>query len=266
MSIKVDREDSVDWITLNRPDKLNAIDNVMVEELCEYFSNIQEDYARRIVVIRGAGKGFCAGLDLASFDSSTGVLPPAEAQDGPNASLAQLVLKMRACPQPIVALINGAACGGGFSLALASDIRIASRSAKMNVAFVNLGLSGCELGTSYFLPRLVGPGVAAELMMTGRFIQADRALQAGLVSEVVDESELESAARALLADMLALSPVGLRKTKQTLEVAKELNDLGAVMALEEHTQLMCSLDSGFAAAASAFSTRKRRAVPIDRVG
>jgi enoyl-CoA hydratase/carnithine racemase len=172
-------------------------------------------------------------------------MPTGATDTGPGPSLSDIVLKMRSCPQAVVALIHGAACGGGFNLALAADIRIAGRTAKMNVAFVKLGLSGCELGTSYFLPRMLGTSVAAELMMTGRFIHADRALAAGLVSEVVEDDQLESAARALVADLLAASPAGLRKTKEVMTRASEIQDLAAVIALEERTQLMCMSSASF---------------------
>src|SRR3569623_545970 len=104
---------------------------------------------------------------------------------------ADIVMLMRRCPQPILSLVQGAAAGGGFALALASDIRIATRSARMNCAFIKLGLGGCDIGTSYFLPRRVGGSVAAELILTGRFIGAERALAGGLVSEVVDEDKLD---------------------------------------------------------------------------
>ncbi|MCL4716498.1 MAG: enoyl-CoA hydratase/isomerase family protein [Hyphomonadaceae bacterium] len=156
----------------------------------------------------------------------------------------------------MISLVHGAACGGGFNFVLASDIRIAGRSAKMNVAFVKLGLSGCELGTSYFLPRIVGASVAAELMMTGRFIHADRALATGLVSEVVDDDQLEDAARALIEDLLAASPVGLRKTKETIESAAGIDDLATVIALEEHTQMACMQAGPFTQSVAAFGEAK----------
>ena len=243
-TINVVHDGAVDWLTLNRPDRLNALNGTMVRELWDYFCGLQTDYARRIVVMRGAGKAFCAGLDLVWFNNQEGdTMPRGATDEGPGPSLADIVLKMRSCPQVIVSLVNGAACGGGFSFALASDIRIAARSAKMNVAYVKLGLSGCELGTSYFLPRMLGTSVAAELMMTGRFIHADRALATGLVSEVVDDDQLETAGRALVDDLLATSPKGLRKTKEVMTRASEIEDLAAVIALEEHTQMSC-MDAG----------------------
>ena len=238
-TISVVREGAVDWLTLNRPERRNALNATMVRELWSYFDGLQSDYSRRVVVMRGAGKGFCAGLDLTWFNEPGSSMPRGATDDGPGPSLGEIILKMRSCPQAIVAAIHGAACGGGFNFALASDIRIASRSAKMNVTFVKLGLSGCELGTSYFLPRMLGTSVAAELMMTGRFIDAERALATGLVSEVVDDDQLEAAARRLVDDLLAVSPMGLRKTKEVMTRAAEIEDLAAVIALEEHTQLGC---------------------------
>ena len=254
-TISVVQDGAVDWLTLNRPERLNALNGTMVRELWSYFDGLESDYSRRVVVLRGAGRGFCAGLDLTWFNEPGAVMPRGATDAGPGPSLAEIVRKMRACPQAIVALIHGAACGGGFNLALAADIRLAGRSAKMNVAFIKLGLSGCELGTSYFLPRMLGTSVAAELMMTGRFIHADRALATGLVSEVVDDDQLEAAGRALVADLLAASPMGLRKTKEVMTRASEMEDLTAVIALEEHTQLACMQAGSFAPTVAA-STRQ----------
>ena len=255
-TISVVREGAVDWLTLNRPERLNALDATMVRELWSYFDGLQSDYSRRVVVMRGAGKGFCAGLDLTWFNEQGTNLPMGATETGPGPSLSEIVLKMRSCPQAIVALVHGAACGGGFNLALAADIRIAGRGAKMNVAFVKLGLSGCELGTSYFLPRMIGTSLAAELMMTGRFIRADRAFAAGLVSEVVDDDQLESTARALVADLLATSPVGLRKTKEVMTRASEIEDLSAVILLEERAQTICMQAGSFGKTIAEFGDGK----------
>lgn len=255
-TISVVREGAVDWLTLNRPERLNAINGTMVSELWAYFTELQTDYSRRVVVMRGAGKGFCAGLDLTWFSEAGASMPNGPTDAGPGPSLGDIVLKMRSCPQAVVALINGAACGGGFSFALAADIRIAARSAKLNVAFVKIGLSGCELGTSYFLPRMLGSSVAAELMMTGRFIHADRALATGLVSEVVDDDQLEQAGRTLVQDLLAASPMGLRKTKEVMTRASEIEDLSAVIALEERTQMACMQSAGLKQTAANFGGQK----------
>ena len=147
---------------------------------------------------------------------------------------------MRRCPQPIISLIHGPACGGGFSFVLASDIRIAGVSAKMNAAYIRIGLSACDMGSSYFLPRLVGTSVASELMLTGRFINAERALSTNLVSEVVADQDLEEAAGSYIEEMLATSPMGLRLTKEGLNMAIDAAGLEATMAIENRNQLMCS--------------------------
>ena len=242
-TIRVDHDGAVDWLTLDRPQVLNALNGDMIAELWSYFEGLQSRLSCRVVVMRGAGRGFCSGLDLSWFNQSRGATPEAAQEERSTPSLAGIVLRMRSCPQAIVTLVHGPACGGGFNFALASDIRLAGRSAKMNVTFVKLGLSGCELGTSYFLPRMLGTSTAAELMMTGRFINAERALALGLVSDVVDDDKLEDAARALVEDLLAVSPIGLRKTKEVMTRASEIEDLAAVIALEEHTQRTC-MESG----------------------
>jgi len=194
--IKIEKRGAVDWVTLNRPDKLNALDGELIEALHRYFGDLAQDRDTRIVVLRGAGRAFCAGLDL-----EIGAEKSADPQDrfALQRRIAEIVMRMRYCPQAIISLIHGPACGGGFALALASDIRIAGESSRMNAAFIRLGLSACDIGVSYFLPRLVGASIAAELMMTGDFILAERALHLGLVSRVVADDALESAAEPLIA-------------------------------------------------------------------
>jgi enoyl-CoA hydratase len=254
-TIKVDREGAIDWLTLNRPERLNAITGTMVQELWEYFRSLEQDYSRRVVIMRGAGSGFCAGLDIKARTDPAEELPKPSSK-GPSASLSAIVKLMRHCPQPIIALVHGPACGGGFSLALAADVRIAGASARMNDAFIKLGISGCELGLSYFLPRIVGLSVTSELMLTGRFIDAKRALAVGLVSDVAEDGQLEQVGRALAAEMLRATPLGLRKTKETLNLALKLNELDAVLDLEEHTQLGCMEGGDFEEAMKAFIEKR----------
>jgi len=237
-TIQVRREGAVDWLTLNRPDSLNAITNEMVTELRDYFGSLYENIETRIVVMRGAGRAFCAGLDI---KQATGHRKPVVGGGmGFQGYLGEVYIRMRRCPQPIIALVHGPACGGGFSFALASDIRIAGESARMNTAFIRIGLSACDMGSSYFLPRLVGGSVAAELMMTGRFIHADRALATGLVSEVVPDDQLNEAVQPYLDEMLSTSPMGLRLTKEGLNMAIDAPGLEAAMAIENRNQLLCS--------------------------
>ena len=170
----------------------------MVRELRDYFFGLAEDTSRRIVVLRGAGRAFCAGLDISeAAGANADAEQPVGRGWGFQGYLADVYVAMRRCPQPIVSLVHGAACGGGFAFVLASDIRIAADTAKMNAAFIRIGLSACDMGVSYFLPRLVGTSVASELMLTGRFLHAERALATGLVSEVVAEDALADAGAAL---------------------------------------------------------------------
>ncbi len=184
-TLTVEKRGAADWLTLNRAEALNAISLEMVHELDDYFSRLYDDRNTRVVVLRGAGRAFCAGLDIKDRAGRDHEAVPFGGGFGFQGFLAGIYIKMRRCPQPIIALVHGAACGGGFAFALAADVRIAGESARMNAAFIKLGLSACDMGVSYFLPRLVGTSVASELMLTGRFIHAPRALATGLVSEVV---------------------------------------------------------------------------------
>jgi len=238
-TIKVEKKNGVDWLTLNRPEALNAIDTPMVTELRDYFGNLQEDRDTRIVVMQGAGKAFCAGLDIKASQAGRHE-PPFGGGMGFQGYLAEVYIRMRRCPQPIISLIQGPACGGGFAFALASDIRIAGESARMNAAFIRIGLSACDMGASYFLPRLIGTSIASELMLTGRFIDAQRALRTNLVSEVVPDAELQNAAQSYINDMLTTSPMGLRLTKEGLNVSIDAAGLEAVMAVENRNQVLCS--------------------------
>jgi enoyl-CoA hydratase/carnithine racemase len=145
---------------------------------------------------------------------------------------------MRFCPQPIIALIHGAACGGGFSLALAADVRYAAPNARMNAAYIRVGLGGCDMGAGYLLPRLVGLSNASEFLMTGRFIDAERALRMGLVSEIVPVDKLLAAGLALAEDMLTTAPMGLRMTKEALNSEIDAPSLEAALAIEDRQQVI----------------------------
>lgn len=253
-TITVEKRGQVDWLTLDRPDAMNAITTQMVGELNDYFGGLYHDGSVRIVIMRGAGKAFCAGLDIKQRDQ--GGPAPFGGGFGFQGYLADVYIKMRRCPQPIIALIHGPACGGGFAFALASDIRIAGESARMNAAFIKIGLSSCDMGVSYFLPRLVGGSLAAELMLTGRFIHAPRALATGLVSQVVPDDQLESAAQSYIDDMLHASPMGLRMTKEGLAMAIDAASLEAAMAIENRNQIMTSRSANFAEGMTAFLEKR----------
>jgi enoyl-CoA hydratase len=252
-TLDIRREDGVDWVTLNRPDRLNAMNPALIEDLNRYLDAVSMTPEVRVIVLRGAGRAFCAGLDLREHsDVEHSVAAGLRFQR----RIGNVVLKMRRCPQPVVALVHGAASGGGFALALAADIRIAGTSARMNAAFIRIGLSACDIGVSYMLPRLVGVSVASELMMTGRFIHAERALHTGLVSEVVPDDQLAEAARPYLHDMLTTSPLGLRMTKECLNASIDAQSLESVIAMEDRTQLLCVQTADFREGVRAFLEKR----------
>jgi enoyl-CoA hydratase/carnithine racemase len=256
-TILVEKRGEVDWLTLNRPEALNAISLEMVGELSDYFGRLYNDGKTRIVVMKGAGRAFSAGLDIKEREERGNTDVPFGGGFGFQGHLAEVYIKMRRCPQPIISLVHGPACGGGFAFVLASDIRIAGESARMNAAFIRIGLSACDMGVSYFLPRLVGVSVASELMLTGRFIHAPRALATGLVSEVVPDAQLEAAAQPYIDEMLTTSPMGLRMTKEGLNMAVDAASLEAAMAIENRNQVMCAASPDFQEGRRAFLEKRK---------
>ncbi|MBL9011055.1 MAG: enoyl-CoA hydratase/isomerase family protein [Alphaproteobacteria bacterium] len=260
----VEEKGDVDWVTMNRPERMNALNAQLVDDLLDYFGKLYWNRARRIVVLRGAGKAFCAGLDLKEGSNNSGVggNTPANGMYTQR-RISEIVMRMRRCPQPIISLVQGPACGGGFALALASDIRIAGESARMNAAFIRIGLSACDIGVSYFLPRLVGASVASELMLTGRFINAARAERTGLVSEVVPDDKLADAAAGYIEEMVTTSPLGLRLTKECLNMSVDAGSLEAAVAMEDRNQILAAQSADFGEGIRAF-LEKRRPVYADR--
>lgn len=257
-TLSIEKRGQVDWVTLNRPQALNAISLKMADELRDYFGKLFDDRHTRIVVLKGAGRAFSAGLDLheRNIRGEGHDATPFGAGMGFQGHLADVYIRMRRCPQPIISLVHGPACGGGFAMVLASDIRIAGESARMNAAFIKIGLSACDMGVSYFLPRLVGTSVASELMLTGRFIHAPRALATGLVSEVVPDDRLEAAAQPYIDEMLATSPMGLRLTKDGLNFAVDAQGLEAAMAIENRNQVLTSKTNDAAEGRQAFLEKR----------
>jgi enoyl-CoA hydratase len=253
-TLELRREGPVAWLTLNRPERLNALNPALVTELRDVFSGFASEPETRVVVLRGAGRAFCAGLDLREPGGGGDASVPASMRA--QRRISEIVLLMRRAPQPIIACVQGPACGGGFALSLASDVRIAGESARMNAAFIRLGLSGCDVGVSYFLPRLVGASLAAELILTGRFVHAERARELGLVSRVVADAELEAAARELVDEMLATSPLGLRLSKEGLNSSMDAGSLEQVVALEDRNQVLCTRTGDFREGVGAFLEKR----------
>lgn len=252
-SIEVRREGGLAWCTLNRPDALNAMNQSLVDELRDFFGGLPADRETRVVILRGAGRAFCAGLDLKNPPGlGSGLSDHVRGQR----YISELALLMRRAPQPVICCVHGAAAGGGFALALASDVRLAGESARMNAAFIRIGLSACDVGVSYFLPRIVGLSVASELMLTGRFIRAERALQTGLVSAVVPDDQLEQEARVLAEEMLATTPLGLRLTKECLASSVDAPDLESAIAMEDRNQVICAGSRDFREGVQAFLEKR----------
>jgi len=248
-TLRVEREGHVTWATLDRPAALNALNARLVQDLREFFWGLSDDLDTHVVIVRGAGRAFCAGLDLKEPPATEASI--AGGLRGQR-TISEIVMLMRRAPQPIIAAVHGPACGGGFALALAADVRVAGESARMNAAFIRLGLSACDVGVSYFLPRLVGASVAAELLLTGNFIDAARAERVGLVSRVVPDGELEAAARALAGDMVRNTPLGLRLTKDCLKASLDAGSLEQVIAMEDRNQILAARSSDFREGVAAF--------------
>jgi len=255
-TLEVSRRDHVTWVTLNRPDTLNAMNRVLVRELRAFFSGLSEDRDTRLVILRGAGRAFCAGLDLKEASGDGNTEGSVQAGLRSQRQISELVILMRRAPQPIIACVHGAACGGGFALALGADVRLAGESMRMNAAFIRIGLSACDVGVSYFLPRMVGASVAAELLLTGNFIDAVRAERLGLVSRVVPDNQLSAAAQSMADDMLRNSPVGLRLTKECLNASLDAGSLEHVIAMEDRNQILCTRTSDFGEGIAAFLQKR----------
>ena len=230
-------------ITLDRPERMNAMSFDTVEPLYEAFAQVGADNDAWVVVLTGAGRGFCAGLDLEDHGvpPGTGGLPMSRIAIRAMEYMSNLVPTMRAMPQPIIAAINGPAYGGGMCLPLGADIRIAGESATFRSAGITNGLTGTELGVSYLLPRAIGASRAFEMILSGREISAAEAERAGLVSRVVPDAELMPAALDLAETMSGYSPHGLSMTKKVLWSNLEAGSLTGAIDLENRNQLLVRL-------------------------
>jgi enoyl-CoA hydratase len=245
-------------LTLNRPARLNAMNYDLIRGLYDAFDELEADLSYRVVVLTGAGRGFCAGLDLTEGASPPSTAKQGRAQAGLTVQkmIAGLVPRMRALPQPVIAAVNGAASGGGLALSLASDVRIAAQSARFNVAFIRVGLSGCDIGVSWMLPRLIGASRAFELLLTGRLIDAGEADRIGLVTRVVPDSEVVDAALETAELIVGNSPFGVRMTKEVMWSQLEIGSLQAGIDLENRTQVLSSFTGDLTEAMAAFAEKR----------
>lgn len=251
-------------ITLNRPDRLNAMSIELVIELDEALQAVADDNDTYIVVLTGAGRGFCSGLDLKDY----GVIPNIDGLTVGRIAqrsmryYSRLILTMRRMPQPVLAAINGVAYGGGMCLSLAAELRIAGESAEFNATGIVNGLTSTELGASWLLPRLVGAAHSNDMLLTGRKIDAAEALRMGLVSRVLPDDELLPAVLELAGRMSEFSPYGLAMTKDIIWVNLENPSLEAAIEIEDRNQLMLGFTENLPEAIRSFD-QKRKPVYTD---
>jgi enoyl-CoA hydratase/carnithine racemase len=239
---------------LDRPDRLNAMTFAMFDELAALQAEVADDPAARVLVLTGAGRAFCAGMDL----EQAATLPQMSATEmlRRQESWARAVTGFRHLRTPVIAAVNGAAAGAGMALALAADIRIAATTARFNAAFVRIGLSGGDVGTSWLLPRLVGFGRASELLLTGRFVEAPEALRIGLVTEVTEADELLPRAMEVADAIRGNSPLGMQLTKQALQTNVDAPSLEAAVELENRSQVLATRTRDMAEALAAFREKR----------
>lgn len=240
-TLEYEKRGEIGILTLNRPKVVNAIDREMLDELNEFWQDRKEDFEARVIVLKGSGeKGFCSGLDLKAAANleggfcKDGVTP--EAIYNSQNRFSRIIRAMRECPQPIIAAVHGHAMGAGLSYALASDIRIASPDAVFCAQYINIGTGGADMGSSYFLWRIVGWGRAAEICMTGRRVGAEEALRIGLVNNIYPKEELFKEAVGTAEVMVGKSKMGLRLTKDALNAGLNTCSLEDANRMEDRNQ------------------------------
>jgi enoyl-CoA hydratase len=235
--------DQIALVTLNRPERMNAMAFDVMIPLREALEEVSVDNSVRVVVLTGAGKGFCSGADL----EDPGMIPHIDGLTLPTIALRSMglldavIMAVRGMHQPVIAAINGPAIGGGFCLSLAADIRIASTSAYFKAAGISNGLTAAELGISYLLPRAVGSSRASEIMLTGRNIDAAEAERIGLVSSVAEDDDLLETAYTMAERIIGYSRAGVELTKRMLWSSLDAASLGAHMDHEGISQLFVRL-------------------------
>jgi enoyl-CoA hydratase/carnithine racemase len=250
-----DAETGVATITLNRPEKLNALTFEVYEELRQTFDALDTEEGVRAIVITGAGRAFCSGGDVEDIIGRLLGRSHQELLDFTRVTGA-LIRSIRRCRRPVVGALNGTVAGAGSVIAAACDIRVAAESAKIAFLFTRVGLSGADMGASWLLPRIVGHGHASYLLMTGDFIDAREAERIGLYNRVVGSGEEAVAEATALAGRLARGPsFGLEISKESLDREWTM-DLDSALAWETQVQAGCMLDPNFAESHAAFRDRR----------
>ncbi|EUA07556.1 enoyl-CoA hydratase/isomerase family protein [Mycobacterium kansasii 732] len=242
-------------IRLNRPDRLNAINDAMLGELTQTLASLAADRSVKAVVLTGAGRGFCSGIDMREFGSGApDAGDPAIDRLRFQEAMASIPRAIRDLPQPVIAAVNGPCVGAGLALCLAADIRICSAAATFGNAAILLGLSGAEMGMSYHLPRIVGTSIAADWMLTGRTVSAEEADRRGLVSQLVEPERLVERVLELAGRIAELAPLAVALTKRALQVNTDAGGLAAALELENRNQVISHATEEAAALRRKWST------------
>ncbi|OFV87154.1 MAG: hypothetical protein A3J75_06775 [Acidobacteria bacterium RBG_16_68_9] len=246
-------------IRFNRPERLNAMSIELCLEFTDVLAKVAHDNDCWVVVLTGAGRSFCSGLDLRDDSMIPNIDGLTVPRIGPRAMriYSHLIPAMRNIPQPIIAAVNGPAYGGGMCISLACDLRIAAESAVFNSTGIVRGLTSTELGASWLLPRLIGAANSNDILLTGRRVDATEALRMGLVSRVVPDATILDTAFEIAEGMCAYSPYGLQMTKQVIWANLENTSLIAAIELEDRNQLMLGMTDNLPEAISAYAEKRR---------
>nr|WP_197521302.1 enoyl-CoA hydratase/isomerase family protein [Mycobacterium sp. E787] len=252
-------DDDIARITLNRPERLNAIDGSLIDGVEDTLDTLG-DGQYRVAILTGAGRGFCAGADLSgtgqAWTKPKSTSPPFKVNYDSQVRLADLFTRIYELPIPVIAAVNGVAVGGGLAFTLVSDIRVASEQARFGSVFIKAGFSSMDMGTSYLLPKIVGAGVARELMLTGRIIDAAEAYRIKLVHEVVPADDLMPAAVKLARSIAENNAYGVWQTKIGLNAALDAPSLRHAIELENRTQILSGFTNNPAEAARAHMEKR----------
>lgn len=259
----VERRGPTALITLNRPDALNALSPSMITDLPNVIADSARDRSCRAIVIVGEGeRAFCAGIDVKSVAArdaagAADALDPVVASlESLDAGLGNIIRMIHRVPVPVIAAVNGHAIGAGFAIAAASDVRLASTSATFADGFVKRGISGCEMGLSYFLPKIVGPTLAFDLMLSGRRVLPDEAHRAGLVSDVVDNADLVDRSLDAADAFASNAPMAISTTKEVMWANLHAPSLDSALALEARNQVLIRGTADAAEARLAFLEKR----------
>jgi enoyl-CoA hydratase/carnithine racemase len=269
-------DNGIGILTLNRPEKLNAISFQMEEELHSLLDELMINLDCRVIILRGNGRAFCAGTDLQDgLNLNMKKVPegleryfhlntpePIKKKLYHQWRISQIYVKMRKISQPIICIVQGAAVGGGFGFAMASDIRIGTSDAKFINGSINLGLTGADVGGSYFLPRLIGLSRAAEVLYTGRELTAKEAKEYGLLLKIVENEKLFESAYVIATELLTKSPLGLRITKHAVNLSLDAPSLETILQLENYGIVLSFSSKDMNEGSAAFMQKRKPKYPL----